>query len=595
MANIAQPTVPSQDTQFPTDLTHDPERPTLSNAIRSVTMDEAVQQAAQPLPYWQPPLDRWYRPWRLRNPQHIEWSPIQLFLLYFEEVLAILMACTGKAAIIDPDRESVYKPFTELEWRSWLAIRLALRKDHAADGCTRDFWSRKHPATAGLSVHRFDEIERYLCLTNEVRKPSRSAPWFWKIAAGINAIRVACQTLTIPSSHFSIDEICIAFFGRCIHGGKLPDKPAKQGFLLYGANSKGGMLHDFLMHSRINKIEDCAEGTTFTISTRSTRRRARGATGVVGDEINLPMIRAAVLLLCQRLRARLPLESLTCFMDNLFNDVHLAKTLLQLRIGNCGTVRLNALDIPPVLQAIKTRWTNQILGENQWTNIIVDDCVNCMAWCDNFRKKIVTMISTVHPATATEVAYRTAIASEFTRLHPDGHSVVRVRQPAIAVDYNEFMGATDNFNHLTQTVTCRRRGQDRWTTKYIEWMIDVAHVNSYLIWRSNPDNEDKNNEGTRPFTQILIQQLIEVPEKPHTRYQIDRPLRCAYTNCTPRPYKKRKVLGEVANPPAKRRTATTLYKCAQCNVALCNKPACWDAYHSSKGLPVQIEDCVEDE
>jgi hypothetical protein len=250
------------------------------------------------------------------------------------------------------------------------------------------------------------------------------------------------------------------------------------------------------------------------IPTKSLRKRKRGATGMTATEINLPAIKSTVYTLCERVTAEYRQEQFVCFVDNLFVNIPLARALLTINIGICGTTRKNALGIPPVLLAIQHRFP-ELLPDNQVTTCILDDLINVTTWHDGLRENIVTFISTIHRPQATATAKRRSKHLHGTRTTPGGFNTVQARQPAIAIDYNSYMGSTDTINHLRASATVRRPGQPKWTKKFIEFIVDICQDNAYLVGKRNPLNRRRDHRERAFFLQELVNGLVQVQEEAH--------------------------------------------------------------------------------
>lgn len=244
-----------------------------------------------------------------------------------------------------------------------------------------------------------------------------SATWFWKVQEACSLVREALRTVLIPSSHICVDESAIKFHGRSANSMKLPHKPAKEGFILYALCSHGGILHDFQVYSAKHGIEGVPQGITVNLPTKSVRKRKRGATGIVGDEVHLPPIRSMVYMLCERLTIQHPGSSFICFMDNLFNNVPLARALLTINVGICGTTRANALGIPPVLQALRHKFP-AVLKIGQLTGCVINDLILTIAWNDNMNDRVVTMMTTAYRPLDTTTATRSCRPEKPTRSTP---------------------------------------------------------------------------------------------------------------------------------------------------------------------------------
>jgi len=167
-----------------------------------------------------------------------------------------------------------------------------------------------------------------------------------------------------------------------------------------------------------------------------------------------------VYTLCERVTAEYRHLQFIYYIDNLFTNIPLARALLTINIGICGTTRKNALSVPPVLLAIQHQFP-ELLPDNQVATYILDRLVNVTTWHDGLRQNIVTFITTVHPPQATATAQRRSRHLHATRATLGGFNTVQVRQPAVAVDYNNYIYATNNANHLRATATVRRPSQPK--------------------------------------------------------------------------------------------------------------------------------------
>ena len=135
--------------------------------------------------------------------------------------------------------------------------------------------------------------------------------------------------------------------------------------MLYAYASPGGVVHDFLMYSAKESIETIPkDGLIINIASRETRHRKQATTDSTDKDIHLPITKAAVYVLADRVTAEFrPLEYIV-FTDNLFTNPFLAQALVGLGIGICGTVRADAKRVPPKLKAIE-KDDNTQLADNQ--------------------------------------------------------------------------------------------------------------------------------------------------------------------------------------------------------------------------------------
>lgn len=149
---------------------------------------------------------------------------------------------------------------TLLELRRWLAVRLhlALVKPRTLAA----FWSGKHQSCKFMSRDRFAAVNRALWFEDPRRAP-KNAPWYWNAKYIVDIVRECCLKYAAPSSWQACDEFSLKFQARCAHTVKMPNKPAKEGFRIWGIANPGGYLHYFFLHSAEEGVKDYAKGRRF--------------------------------------------------------------------------------------------------------------------------------------------------------------------------------------------------------------------------------------------------------------------------------------------------------------------------------------------
>jgi hypothetical protein len=365
-------------------------------------------------------------------------------------------------------------------------------------------------------------------------------------------------------------------------------KPAGEGFCVFALCSYEGLLHDFTVSSSRDGLEGVPEGIEIDIPTRSVRKRKRGSNNDQALLIKLPPQKAVVYTLCERVTAEWRHQTFVCYIDNLFVDIPLARALLTINIGMCGTTRANTPGFPPILLAIKYKFGSQ-LGQNERSALIIDDIATCMICKDHNRQYIVSFISTVHSPRDTESVMRRSKAILPTRGTPAGFTRVQVSQPKIAVDYNRFMGNTDLHNRLRAYKTVRRPHQPKWTKKIIEFIIDICHTNAFIIWKRYQAKSDRGRRTRERFLTELIEGLIEIQEEVHIPAQALKRSFCAWTGCQPRGYTKRNTLGEIVNNATASRASRITDYCDDCIKFLYVGKGCWGQYYEAAGLLIRLE------
>lgn len=110
--------------------------------------------------------------------------------------------------------------------------------------------------------------------------------------------------MLIPSSHFAVDESAIKFHGCQRNTYLLANKPAKEGFVFYALASYGGIIHDFIVSSSQEGVNEVGKGIKVNLPTRSVRQRKKGHSGARSDDINLLATKAVVHQLADQVTAQ---------------------------------------------------------------------------------------------------------------------------------------------------------------------------------------------------------------------------------------------------------------------------------------------------
>ena len=400
-----------------------------------------------------PPIIPPVKNWAVTDQSYLSYSPVQLFLLLCWCVLEILLHYTNLAIERNTNPSRAYQPVTMIEIRRWIACRLSIFRRVPFTSDIDSFWSSNDLAAKHLSRNRYYEIEHYLTL-NSNSPPSNNKPvWFWRVADAMDALRAQLKRVFIPPTYIAVDESTVKFSGRSKHTYLTPHKPAREGFVFYALVGQNKLMLDFLVTSPVDGIEVFPRGITIDIPTRETRQRKKGTIGATATTINLPTTKGLVYTLCERFLRLYQDRQFICFCDNLFCDPHLARALMTINVGLCGTVRKNARDIPEELAAIANT-KPVLLNGNQLIYRVVDNIL-ITVWRDSTRSHTVTMLSNCHSPKDMKVVSR----KHRNKIEYDlrsGFSQKIINQPSIAVDYNNRKGLVDHFNQLRQSQSIYR-------------------------------------------------------------------------------------------------------------------------------------------
>jgi hypothetical protein len=163
--------------------------------------------------------------------------------------------------------------------------------------------------------------------------------------------------------------------------------------------------------------------------------------------------------------------------------------------------------------------------------------------------------------------------------------------PTAINNYNHYMNGVDRNNKLRRNMTVYRANEHRNWRLIWHWLLDVALVNAFLVWKEEKKNRPRR--GHRRFRQALYDQLLATQDvctdpiqlsgaiygpSGHTRVRFIKSNYC--TQCKPArvqqgSHKRRFGDSLSVNVPGNGRQ--------ECSVYLCVHGTCFDSYHSLKG------------
>ena len=334
---------------------------------------------------------------------------------------------------------------------------------------------------------------------------------------------------------------------------------------------------------------------------------------------------ALVLCLAEQLLKQL---KFCIYLDNLFLNLPVAQCLLVMGVYCMGTTRKKAKGVPLSLQRYLDN-NSELLWDSTIAEIIDGNTVGFI-WQDN---KPVCALSTAHSLHRPEDRIQRTrrcprISSENARiLNPvfKGQPFKELFIPKAIDDYNHHMKGVDQADQLRANFTCHRKQNYRTWWPLFYFLVDIACVNAYLLWKwsstANSTYAKRTHNGHRYFMETLCSQLLHFndpiekekqQEKQHERrqdYSQSLPLAVLHRH---HKHVQRKSFGrckwgKLHSPgcprkrsPKKRKFGTditeetingvseailggsrTHYECSKCQVWLCIEGACWQQYHHS--------------
>ncbi|XP_057662243.1 piggyBac transposable element-derived protein 4-like [Diorhabda carinulata] len=263
-----------------------------------------------------------------------------------------------------------------------------------------------------------------------------------------------CKSNYKPSSYCTIDEQLVGFRGRCPFRVYMSNKPNKYGIKIM-------MLCDNSTKYMVDAIPYLGKDSETT----------RG---------NVPGYYV------EKLVETIKSSNRNLAMDNWFMSIPLAQKLLnEYKLTVIGTIRKNKRELPEEFVDIKF----EKRGVNS-SFFLSHDNVTIVSYKPK-ANKLVTLISTMHHgASLRETSCK----------------------PEMIHTYNETKGAVDTFDQMCQNMNCGRKTR-RWPLCIFFNMVNLACINSYVVYAHNFYRQNNNNE--KPLTRVeFMLQLHELRAKP---------------------------------------------------------------------------------
>lgn len=165
--------------------------------------------------------------------------------------------------------------------------------------------------------------------------------------------------------------------------------------------------------------------------------------------------------------------------DNFFTCYDLAQELLIKNFTLVGTMRKSRKEIPPVLMPSKQRdiYSSQYAFTNN----------TCFVSYVPKKNKAIILLSTMH--------------------NQIQNAEDETKKPEIILHYNQTKIGVDIMDQMVKHFTCRRATR-RWTLSLFMNFLDIAALNSLIIWcQFNEEFSEKHDKRTL-FLKQLIKQLI---------------------------------------------------------------------------------------
>lgn len=140
--------------------------------------------------------------------------------------------------------------------------------------------------------------------------------------------------------------------------------------------------------------------------------------------------------------------------------------------------------------------------------------------------------------------------------------------PVVVDAYNYAMNGADTKNQLRSSFSVSGR-HIKWNKALFDWILDMAIIHAYMIWRQRRQYNDRSHDLRRAFNKQLIQSML-TGDQAHEQRQYYAPRRCTDISCQPAALAiHNRIVGK-----------RTRQYCMDCNIVLCNEHGCWESYHT---------------
>lgn len=475
-----------------------------------------------------------------------EWSPLSLFRLFFSAraIHSIINNTNNHAAKRKASgMRFKWSEFTVQNFYIFLAVILYSGMVHVQ--LRADMWRREWPYNFSfprscMSRDTFESIfwSLHLCDVkddeeNQKKKGTPKYDRLLKIKPLYNQIVTACNSHFQPCKEISIDERIVANKARTGFKHSMIDKPTKYGYKLF-------VLSDSSSAYTWNFFVD--PGTNPCVQEEGLRSAS------VMDLMKFKLLGKGYHL----------------YVDNFYTSPELFKLLAANSTAACGTICQSNVGFPKTTQNDLPKRAER--GDMRWLR---RDNLLFVKWRDT---KEVAVCSNFHKAYSGNYT---------TRKTKEGRQWISktIPIPDAVRDYKKYISGVDLSDSLIRYSTVRGKTM-RWYKTFFYHFVDIAVVNSYILFKHWVTHRGETPMTHKRFREILMKEMVD-EAKALVAAVAPRPT--LKTTCIPM------YFGQTASDQRRvcvvckqqgRKVKTPVY-CSKCDVALCLNSSrnCFKDYH----------------
>ena len=431
----------------------------------------------------------------------IDKSPMELLWMYFSKVFHHVLKCTNQNIAACNEKGGVQVELVNLDEfyyvHAIMMFTTVVRLSHMVM-----YWEKK--VYCGMTLPNFNDFityDRYKSIRHFLRlemvatylqndNNSVVEDSAWKVRKVTTMVKTTFQQhFRHAGQHISVDEAMIKYYGkRCPIGRAMPRKPIKHGIKLFVmVDYATGLMLDF-------NVDD----------NEFTAAKWKESWAMVGKQQPYGVNQHQVVRLVDDNLVGHGGEYII-YTDNFYTTVPLARALFQRNCRLIGTWK-RTFGVPPGLQFGGLHAKPSKANPRGKCNALstADQLVHGMGYMDS---GAMYMIDTVYGCDKMGVMKR----------HDTGGEMQTQPAPRAIIEYNNYMGGVDRFDHIHNGFYGVETGRRtiKWTLRFYEAMLSICVSQAFIAHRSANKGtklEQSHNEFCGEIANALFARTI--PDDP---------------------------------------------------------------------------------
>ena len=391
-----------------------------------------------------------------------------------------------------------------------------------------------------MTEKRFFLLLKFLHFSDNEAYDGQTPPKLYKIQPVFDHLVRKFSEAYIPADKLSIDESLLLWKGRLGWKIYIPKKRARFGMESYKlCEAQTGYVWSMLWYTgATTQLKDEVHGVDISSFTKPSK------------------------IVCT-LAERLLKQGYLITMDNYYSSPELFDFLNEMETDAVGTVRSNRKGLPK--EVVEKKMKKGEVAASYRKKLMA------LKWRD---KRDICMLSSVHDAEMQTVPVRGGGTKD---------------KPIVCVEYNDAMGGVDLSDQYVISYSTTRKRLKKYYHKIFRHLLDIAVFNSYVIYKKHGGNNthlqfrlqliekliEKYNGSTPPEAMPVLP-VKNLPPTPAERFSA-RHFPDTFPPSGTRAHTRKRCVVCLG----KKERRETMYRCNDCDVALCPAP-CFRLYHTQQ-------------